>query len=160
MVAKKVVTMLYTDQLIQYTAHHDPFNDVQSRLDICQVLDYWTGSNERENQGQGDTCLSCVDQNKFPSTLFSFPCHFYRPQRSCGQGNVFTGVCDSVHRGRVSASVHVGIPHSPGSRHPPLEQTPPWEQTPPQSRHTPLEQTPPWEQTPPPPKKQAPVYGQ
>ena len=23
----------------------------------------------------------------------------YRPQRSCGQGNVFTGVCDSVHRG-------------------------------------------------------------
>ena len=91
-----------------------------------------------------------MDQNKFPSTLFSFPCHFYRPQRSCGQGNVFTGVCDSVHRGRVSASVHVGIPHSPGSRHPPLEQTPPWEQTPPQSRHNPLEQTPPWEQTPPP----------
>ena len=25
--------------------------------------------------------------------------HLYRPQRSCGQGYVFTHVCDSVHRG-------------------------------------------------------------
>ena len=25
--------------------------------------------------------------------------NFYRPQRSCGQGYVFTRVCDSVHRG-------------------------------------------------------------
>ena len=25
--------------------------------------------------------------------------HFYRPKRSFGQGYVFTGVCDSVHRG-------------------------------------------------------------
>ena len=80
-----------------------------------------------------------------------------------GQGNVFTGVCDSVHSGgRVSASVHAGMP-PPQSRHPP-EQTLPMEQTPPQSRHppeqtppgsrhpreqTPPEQTPPWEQTPP-----------
>ena len=23
----------------------------------------------------------------------------YRPQRSCGQGNIFTPVCHSVHRG-------------------------------------------------------------
>ena len=50
--------------------------------------------------------------------------NFYRPQRSCGQGNVFTGVCDSVNRG-VSASVHAGIPPPPqeggtplGRRHP------------------------------------------
>ena len=33
-----------------------------------------------------------------------------------GKGNVFTGVCDSVHGGGVSASVHVGIPPPPGSR--------------------------------------------
>ena len=33
----------------------------------------------------------------------------YRPQRSCGQGYVFTGVCDSVHRGG-------------------LRRTPPWDQ--------------------------------
>ena len=70
----------------------------------------------------------------------------YRPQRSCGQGNIFTPVCHSVHRGGVSASVHAGIP-------PPLEQTPPpgvdtpQEQTPPLGADTPQEQTPP-EQTP------------
>ena len=88
----------------------------------------------------------------------------YRPQRSCGQSNIFTPVCHSVHRG-VSASVHAGIPppgadspssrHQPGSRHP-LEQTPPLpqEQTHPPRADTPPEQTPnpqphPPEQTPP-----------
>ena len=25
--------------------------------------------------------------------------HFYWPQRSCGQGNIFTPVCHSVHKG-------------------------------------------------------------
>ena len=30
--------------------------------------------------------------------------YYYRPQRSCGQGNVFTAVCDSVHRGGVCLS--------------------------------------------------------
>ena len=27
--------------------------------------------------------------------------NYYRPQRSCGQGNIFTPVCHSVHRGGV-----------------------------------------------------------
>ena len=81
---------------------------------------------------------------------------YYRPQRSCGQGNIFAPVCQSVHRG-ASASVHAGIPlprvHPPGSRHPhPPEQTPPRsrhppEQTPPGA--DPPEQTSPWDQTPP-----------
>ena len=30
--------------------------------------------------------------------------NFYRPQRSCGQGNIFTPVCHSVHRGGVCLS--------------------------------------------------------
>ena len=30
-------------------------------------------------------------------------CDFYRPQRSCGQGYVFTRVCDSVHGGGLRA---------------------------------------------------------
>ena len=80
------------------------------------------------------------------------------PATKLGQGYVFTGVCDSVHRGGVSASVHTGIPHHPGSRHHPradppgsrhsLEQTPPradispWEQTSPQA-DSPQKQTPP-----------------
>ena len=71
--------------------------------------------------------------------------HNYRPQRSCGQGNVFTPVCHSVHwRGVCLSACWDTTP--PGSRHPlradtPWEQTPP-QQTPPRSRH-------PWEQTPP-----------
>ena len=40
--------------------------------------------------------------------------NFYRPQRSCGQGNVFTAVCDSVHGGG-----------SPAGRTPPTRKTPP-----------------------------------
>ena len=91
--------------------------------------------------------------------------YYYLPQRSCGQGNIFTPVCHSFCSQRGSASVHAGIP-PPGSRPSwsrppradiPQEQTalgadPPWEQTPPGSRppweQTPQEQTPPWEQTP------------
>ena len=46
------------------------------------------------------------------------------PATKLGQGNVFTGVCDSVNSG-VSASVHAGIPHTPQSRHPPRADTPP-----------------------------------
>ena len=58
---------------------------------------------------------------------------------------------NSVHRGGVSASVHAGMAHPPGSRHPPGADTPgsrhPLEHTPPRadpmgSRY-PLEQTPP-----------------
>ena len=71
-----------------------------------------------------------------------FDLYLYRPQRSCGPGNIFTPVCHSVHRG-VFASVHTGTPHPhiPQSRH-----TPPPEQTPRRSRHpagadTPQEQT-------------------
>ena len=44
-----------------------------------------------------------------------------------GQGNVFTGICDSVYRG-VAASVHAGIPSpgvdTPQSRHLPGADTP------------------------------------
>ena len=79
---------------------------------------------------------------------------YYRPQRSCGQGNIFTPVCHSVHRGGVCLSACWDTTTPPRSRHPlgaytppeqtpSLEQTPPLEQTPLQSRHPP-EQTPPW----------------
>ena len=75
---------------------------------------------------------------------------YYRPQRSCGQGNIFTPVCHSFcSPGGVCLSACWDT--TPRSRHPP-EQTPPWDQTP-QSRHpqeqTPPVQTPPWDQTPP-----------
>ena len=72
---------------------------------------------------------------KLECMYFGFTC--YRPQRSCGQGNIFTPVCHSVHRG-VSASVQAGIPppskHPPRADNPPGVDTPPPEQTPPGSR--------------------------
>ena len=69
-----------------------------------------------------------------------------------GQGNVFTGVCYSVHGGGVWLSACWDTPpppgaDTPGSKHPPWEQTPPRADTPHRSRHppgadTPREQTP------------------
>ena len=56
------------------------------------------------------------------------PLHYYQPQRSCGQGNIFTPVCHSVHRGgRVW-----GRP--PRGADTPLGQTPPRSDTPPPQR--------------------------
>ena len=56
----------------------------------------------------------------------------YWPQRSCGQGSIFTPVCHSVHGG--------GLPQC-------MRDTTPQDQTPPQTRQTP----PLTRQTPPPP---------
>ena len=51
--------------------------------------------------------------------------NIYRPQRSCGQGNIFTPVCHSVHRGGGGVVCLVR-----GVSHKALRQTPPW------TRHT------------------------
>ena len=71
--------------------------------------------------------------------------YYYRPQRSCGQGYVFTRVCDSVNRGvlRRTSRDQADPPRTkenpPGTRHPPTaKENPPWDQgEPPQTRHTP-----------------------
>ena len=55
------------------------------------------------------------------------------PATKLGQGNVFTGVCDSVNRG--SASVHAGIADPPEAGTPPGSR-------PPGSRHLPPTGTP------------------
>ena len=50
---------------------------------------------------------------------------FSLPATKLGQGYIFKGVCDSVHKGE-SASVHAGILHRPGQTPPtPLRQAPP-----------------------------------
>ena len=56
------------------------------------------------------------------------------PTAKLRQGNVFTPVCHSVHKGEWQTPL--GKQPSPKSRHPP-GQTPPREQTPPRSRHVP-----------------------
>ena len=73
--------------------------------------------------------------------------HFYRPQRSCGQGNIFTPVCHSVHRGggvvvvshkalRQTPPDQAHCPHLDQAHHPPGPGTPPS-----RTRHTtPLDQ--------------------
>ena len=98
--------------------------------------------------------------------------YFYRPQRSCGQGNIFTPVCHSVHGGclpQCMLGYHTPRADTPLSWHPPgadppgadtlWEQTPPRAETPPpradppRSRHPPRADTPqsrhPLEQKPP-----------
>ena len=75
-----------------------------------------------------------------------------------GQGNVFTGVCDSVHGGGCLPQCMLEYPLEqtpPGPDPPWTRHTPPQEQ-PPRTRHHPLRSrpplgadTPPWEQTPP-----------
>ena len=85
----------------------------------------------------------------------------YRPQRSCGQGNVFTGVCHSLcSQGEgvcLSACWDTTSPPGPG-RHPLRSDTPPgpgrhpWDQADPpwDQADTPLEPgRPPWIRHPP-----------
>ena len=79
--------------------------------------------------------------------------NFYRPQRSCGQGNVFTGVCLSTGGEGVCLSAcwdatppdQADPPPGPG-RSPQTRQTPPDQADPPRTRQTP-------------PGKQTPAYG-
>ena len=66
-------------------------------------------------------CYGVLDTN--PTGTLSC----YRPQQSCGQGNIFTPVCHSVHRGGLPQCM-LGYPpgsRPPGIRHPPGSDTPP-----------------------------------
>ena len=77
--------------------------------------------------------------------LFPIRYSFLPPATKLEQGYVFTRVCDTVHRGGVSASVHAGIYPLGADTPPPQEQTPPWEQIPPactEADTTPPEQIP------------------
>ena len=99
-----------------------------------------------------------------PHVTVSIICGYYRPQRSCGQGYVFTGVCDSVHRGGLQRTPPGPGRHPPSRENPPPDQadTPPAGRTPPpgtRQTHTPPRQGEPPRQADPPGKKTA-AYGQ
>ena len=102
---------------------------------------------------------------------------YYRPQRSCGQGNIFAPVCHSVHRGVVVSQKALSqIPPRPGTSPPPPDHAhhppgpgtpppkikhPPDQAPPPQTRHPPdqaqpPDQAPPWTRHT--PGKQTPAY--
>ena len=76
-------------------------------------------------------------------------------KRSLGQGNIFTPVCHSVHRGGLPNCM---LGYLPLRQQTPQEQTPPGPGTPPR-RRPPWDQAPPREQTPP-GAKHAGRYGQ
>ena len=86
--------------------------------------------------------------------------YIYRPQRSCGQGNVFTGVCLSIGGEGVCLSAFWDV-IPPGTRQTPSFLPRNQADPPGPGRHPPRDQadTPPIRQTPPPPGKQTPAYG-
>ena len=75
-----------------------------------------------------------------------FHSHNYRPQRSCGQGNVFTGVCLSTGEGGCLPQCMLGCHTPPGTRQTPRWRTPPGPGRPPQDQADP----PGWRNCPPP----------
>ena len=102
-----------------------------------------------------------LDRSRIPGTS-AWIRHFYRPQRSCGQGNVFTGVCLSTGWGCLPQCM-LGC-HTPLDGHPPPGWRtppgwrPPWMENPPRMENHPLDGDPPGWRTPP-PGKQTPAYG-
>ena len=86
-------------------------------------------------------CLKCqrfnvLDRNVAKIQSYK-PCNYYRPQRSCGQGNIFTPVCHSVHRGGMSEADPPGRHTAPRAGTPPLRAGTPPIGTPPQTRPPP-----------------------
>ena len=103
--------------------------------------------------------------NSSPTTVITY---IDRPQRSCGQGYVFTRVCDSVHRGICLSACLDTTPcqGDPLPRRLPCQGDPPAKETPqprrplprrppcqgdPPAKETPLPRRPPCKETPPPP---------
>ena len=54
-------------------------------------------------QPKGRSLLVMLQYRKNNTHEHDWDLCLYRPQRSCGQGNIFTPVCHSVHRGGLSA---------------------------------------------------------
>ena len=81
------------------------------------------------------------------------------PAMKLGQGYIFTGICDSVHRGVCLSACWDTTPprtrHPPGIRHTPLgpgtpwDKSPPWDQAPSGADSSRTRHPPPREQTPP-----------
>ena len=93
--------------------------------------------------------------HKISFHILTFCLDLYRPQRSCGQGNVFTGVSLSTGgEGVCLSACWDAIPPSPQPREIPWDQgdppgpgRPPWtRQTPPDQADPPDQGEPPWDQ--------------
>ena len=108
---------------------------------------WYTTGYDRQAGGKHPTgMISCI------SVISHYISYYYRPQRSCGQGYVFTRVCDSVNRGGLRRT-----PPGDQGEPPPDQGEPPQDQgEPPWTRQTPLpgpRRTPPSPGRPPPPPR-------
>ena len=96
-----------------------------------------------------DTSVQCMlgdTGNKWAVRILLECIPFLPPAMKLGQGYVFKGVCDSVHRGGVPDQVPPrparyippppGTRYTPWTRHPPRTRYPPGPGMPPRTRHT------------------------
>ena len=83
-----------------------------------------------------------LDQLESGQLAFDWKTFLLPAAMKLGQGNVFTGVCHSVHRGEGVCLSACWDTTTPRSRHPPWDQTPPGSR-PPKQTQPPLDQTPP-----------------
>ena len=140
--------------LIQRSQTHRAV-EIESACSI--VLFLWdTGSNRSIIAFHQSWNWDWLRQDKYIYYLI-FNTYYYRPQRSCGQGNVFTGVCLSTGGGclpqcilgchtppdQADTPLDQGDPpglgrHPPGTRQTPRDQAdPPGPGRPPRTRETP-----------------------
>ena len=95
-----------------------------SQVCVKNSVQEGTGVSAQRNAGiQPPSTTEYIQQVGRTHPIGMYSC-YYRPQRSCGQGNIFTPVCHSVHRGG-SASMHAGIPTPPDQVDPPGPGRPP-----------------------------------
>ena len=95
-------------------------NDCESEQQIgsSSFVLYINMKEDRHHREDASAFLQC--RFKMVRVFTEKSSNFYRPQRSCGQGYVFTRFCHSVNRGRGSASVHFGKEaRPPGKEAPP-----------------------------------------
>ena len=83
-------------------------------MHFLQIL-YFTAEMEKVHAMESVAVLVKYLDASIAFTIFLLP-----PSMKFGQGYIFTGICDPVHRGG-SALVHAGILPPPARRHPPAQ---------------------------------------
>ena len=111
MFGKKLYCLLSVCSPLLYYSRGDCDIALLYRVYSCLWRARHSGMQYYETRAKPVFSLSACPHGLFPIRTQTMPMsfhaalfperNFYRPKRSFGQGNVFTGVCDSVHGGRV-----------------------------------------------------------
>ena len=118
-----------------------------SKLDTILMKHYLLLVNSGENIWEKLNCnLWCEGKHVVVIEIFISVSAWYLPAATkLGQGNVFTGVCDSVHRGGLPQCM---LGYHPPTTHPPDQTQPPPNRPPPRTR-PPMTRPPPGADIPP-----------